>query len=768
MFNILRRMIPNRVRRSYALKFGIVLLIIGVSVGMIGLLATEAIGAQVQDDANEEFATLAEQEAQSLQAWSESNEQRVRTLVRNPELRSLSTTQLRQYTQAPDRAHAIHVVDTGDGTITASTDRGVEGEGIDVLSMPDSDRLLEELGPFSVYRSEPYRLDGGEGSPVVTYAQTTGDGAVGVVYTVELQQYTETFNSYGDDRSTTLVLDSRDRVVFDDARYGTEGDNFLSEYGASSALDDENGVSGAHTVAGNNRADALSEYGFPEEEYVVGYAPVDGTDFTVLVHQPTADAYGFVTTVQRFGFAATATAMILITAIGAVLGRNTALSINRLTDRAALMEDGDLDVDLATERIDEIGQLYLAFDGMRLSLREQIQMAQRAREEAEQERRRIEEMNEDLTKTANEYADVMQAAAAGDLTARMDPAATQTDAMWEVADEFNSMIEELEQTIAQLNQFASEVSAASERVTASSEAVRSSSERVASSVQQISAGADRQNDSLQDVKTAISDLSSTTRSIATSSNEVADIAEKTARTGAEGQEAAQEVVAGIGQIEAESERAVEQIEELGEEVAQIDELIDQIQEIADQTNMLALSANLEAVRSPSDEQDDGFDKVAQEVKELSTDAKSAAEEIDTRLGRIRTQTEQSIDAVEKTSARIEDASSSVQNAAEALESIATYADETSSGVQEISTATQQQMISTREVEQRISEVASISQETASEASTVVAATEEQTNALTEVSGSMSDLATRATQLADALDRFDADGDAEPGGPIDVL
>jgi len=144
-------MIPNRVRRSYALKFGIVLLIIGVSVGMIGLLATEAIGAQVQDDANEEFATLAEQEAQSLQAWSESNEQRVRTLVRNPDLRSLGTTDLRQYTQSPDRARAIHIIDQNDNSITASTDRELVGESVDVLSVPDTDQRLTELEPFSVY-----------------------------------------------------------------------------------------------------------------------------------------------------------------------------------------------------------------------------------------------------------------------------------------------------------------------------------------------------------------------------------------------------------------------------------------------------------------------------------------------------------------------------------------------------------------------------------------------------------------------------------------
>ncbi len=43
------------------------------------------------------------------------------------------------------------------------------------------------------------------------------------------------------------------------------------------------------------------------------------------------------------------------------------------------MEAGDLDVDLETNRVDEIGQLYVAFDNMRLSLRDRMEETRRAR-----------------------------------------------------------------------------------------------------------------------------------------------------------------------------------------------------------------------------------------------------------------------------------------------------------------------------------------------------------------------------------------------------
>ncbi|MEY7851017.1 methyl-accepting chemotaxis protein [Natrarchaeobius sp. A-rgal3] len=764
MLDRLRRNVPSVIRRSYALKFGIVLLLIGASVGMIGFFATEEIRAHVQDNADEEYATLAEQEAKNLQAWSESNEQRVETLIRSPELRGLTTTELRQYTQHPDRANAIHIVDTADGEIIASTDRTLTGDSVEELSVPDSEGLLEQIDPFSVYRSSPYLLEEDDRQPVVTYAQTTGDGAIGVVYTVELEQYTEQFNTHGDDRSTTLVLDGEQRLVFGDDGYGEDLAHFGLTYDSDDGFDDPAGP-GSRTIASAETSDALVAYGFPAEEHVVGYAPVEGTDWTVLVHEPTADAYGFVTTVQWLGFTATAGLVLLITAMGAVVGRNTARSINRLSHRASRMEAGDLDVDLETDRVDEIGQLYVAFDNMRRSLRDRIDETRRAREEAERERRHTQHMNEDLTRAANRYAAVMQAAAEGDLTVRMDPDATDTEPMREVATEFNGMLEQLEETIARLNYFAGEVAAASEQVSGSSGTVREASENVADSVQRISDGAARQNESLQDVTEELSELSRTTREITESSNEVAELAKETAVTGDEGREAARDAISGMASIEVESERAVEEIGQLEQEVAKIDTLIDRIQVIADRTNMLALNTNLEAVRPSSGDSED-FAAVAEEVKELSGSAKDAAAEVETHLEQIREQTQRSVSAVEQTSDEIDVTARRVELAADALEDIAEYAEETSGGVQGISTATEQQMESTHEVVSRVSEIATISQETATGADTVAAATEEQTSALTEVTGSMSELAERANRLSTALDRFETDEPDDAVAPFE--
>ncbi len=232
---------------------------------------------------------------------------------------------------------------------------------------------------------------------------------------------------------------------------------------------------------------------------------------------------------------------------------------------------------------------------MRESLKMQIHQAESARTEAEQARTESEAMNEHLETKADEYSEVMQVCAEGDLTARMDPE-SESEAMASIATEFNEMITELEATTATVKSFATEVATASEQVTASSEEVRSASEQVTESVQEISEGADRQNENLQSVTHEMNGLSTTTEEIAASrTRSPTSRREQLRPANAAGRRPRK--LEGMTEIETESEAAVEEIARLEREMEQIDELLEFISEVAEQTNMLALNANIEASRS---------------------------------------------------------------------------------------------------------------------------------------------------------------------------
>ncbi|WP_435335759.1 methyl-accepting chemotaxis protein [Haloarchaeobius sp. TZWWS8] len=732
----------------------------GLAVGAVGFVATGQITDEVENSVNDRLADRADQEARNLRQWDERNivitqNVALREEVANGEEAEIdatleSRTQVLQFERG---VRDMHYVKLPTNTIAATSANKFEDGKLSQLQAPWAAELGDEttLGSESGVVFDAYTDH--EGTPVVAYAYPVkaSSGSEVIVVTVDVKNYGQTIEA--DNGETTMILAADNSVVFANQssaiRKTYTQTNFFGRSQAGA------GVAEIGTAPGLLTSSVGDDYA--DEQYLVSYAQVPDRNLVVTVSVPQSNVYGFVQTVGEWGLIATLGGMLMIVLVGTIIGRNTATSIDRLTSKTSQMEEGNLNVDFDTHRVDNIGRLYAGFGSMRDALREQIQEARDAREEAELARAEAEQMNRHLEQKADEYSGVMQEVSAGDMTQRMN-AESDSEAMADIATEFNQMIGEIEETTAQLKDFANEVATSSEEVTASSEEVRSASEQVTESIQEISDGADRQNDSLQRVSQEMSGLSTTIEEIASSSNEVADLAERTAETGRDGRDAAQEAIDRMQELEDNREIVTDQMNDLEDEMEQIDELIDFISEIAEQTNMLALNANIEAARSGSS--GEGFSVVAQEVKDLAEETKDAAEDIEARLENIQEKTQRSVKSVEGASQQISATTNAVEETVVALDEIAGYAQETNTGVQEISAATEEQAASTEEVVAMVDDAATISEETSAESENVAAAAEEQTTALTEVSRSASDLANQASRLSEALDRFETDVEAD--------
>ncbi|WP_168215902.1 methyl-accepting chemotaxis protein [Halorussus ruber] len=427
--------------------------------------------------------------------------------------------------------------------------------------------------------------------------------------------------------------------------------------------------------------------------------------------------------------------------VATVSSWRTAKSFDRLVESADRRAEGD-DPAFDTARVDCVGRVADSMSDTHETLVEEHRA-----------RRAAEERAETVEATAAEYADVAAECADGNLDARMTPD-TDSEAMAELATEFNATLSTFEESVEDLTLLADDVVTYGQEVAFDTAEITTGSDGMADSLEAIAAEAETQTDDLEAATVQMNRLADAVQAVAESTDEVATIAEKTAETGREGREAADRAVSGMNHIETESEETVEAIESLESEVQQVDELIDFIGEIAEQTNMLALNAHIEASRAG--EQGAGFAAVANEIKELAERTKEAAADIEERLTRIRRQTDRTVDEVRDTSARIAQQTDSVENAAEALADIAGYAQETNAGVQEISDATRKQADSTEEALEMVEDAAAVSAGIADKAETAAGSADAQTGALSEVTETAADLAEQATRLGNALESLDAD------------
>ncbi|WP_436924164.1 HAMP domain-containing protein [Halosimplex amylolyticum] len=504
LLGLVRTLTPNFVRRRYALKFLIVLSVMGLAIGSVGVFATAQITDETRDRVESEYSGIASQEATIIEQWVERNRQGVRLASNNDVWTSDDASAMeraaRNLKSDSTDISGLHLVNASSEhlDIVASTrfDTSATFEGT-------SREWLAEMSFSSIGQVKSSTVYDTGDEAVVGFVSPVGDGDRYLVLESSVTALANRFQgAERADGGFTQVVDGDGNVLIDERTEvsGAEPAALFSTYGDQraqqpirDALDLSAGSSGVS-------AEMPAHSGVLDEEYAVGYAPVPITngpdEWVVLVHAPTGEVFGFVQTVSDLGLVATGLAVLLMGAIGAALGYNTSTTIDRLTGKAEQMEQGNLDVEIETGRVDNIGRLYGAFGSMRDALREQIREAEQARKEAEVSRAEAMEMSNYLQERAEEYSAIMQAGARGDLTQRMETEG-ENEAMDQIADDFNEMITELEMTTGQLKSFAVQVEEGGQSVQQSAETVRDASEQVAESIQKISDDAYDQKERLQ-------------------------------------------------------------------------------------------------------------------------------------------------------------------------------------------------------------------------------------------------------------------------------
>ncbi|WP_435358847.1 methyl-accepting chemotaxis protein [Haloarchaeobius sp. DFWS5] len=433
------------------------------------------------------------------------------------------------------------------------------------------------------------------------------------------------------------------------------------------------------------------------------------------------------------------------------------VEVRALTEKANAVEAGDFDVELATDREDEIGELSQAIAGMRDELQASLADAERAQQASEDARKDVQVMNDHLERTAERYGLTMAACAEGDLSRRLPTDETENEAMRAVARSFNDMLDELEPAHAEAKSFARTVARASTNAADQMDTVGERSHDVQQTVERIERGAQAQSDHITSVSADMEDLSATVEEMTATAETVAEQSAEAVSANEDGRKAVVDTAQAMRAIRDSTQEVARDVQSLHEQIDRIDRMSSTITDIASETNMLALNANIEASKARSHGRHEGFGVVAQQVKELSSDAKDRSTEIGDLVEGVKTDTDAVVQDMRKMTTDVEAGLQAVTETLDALETVDENVDQVDDGVQTISAAIDQQATRTQSVRSKTADVAAISQGTTRAAEDVTAAADAQLSAVTTVRETNELLDSRSADLCGLLDQFDTSG-----------
>ncbi len=325
------------------------------------------------------------------------------------------------------------------------------------------------------------------------------------------------------------------------------------------------------------------------------------------------------------------------------------------------------------------------------------------------------------------------------------------DEIGKLAATFETMRLKLADLIHQVKDASDQVAASSEELTAGVEQTTDAATQISEIITQISDGSKTQMISSDESSKAMSEMDKGVLRIAEASAEVAELAFESEKVAKQGNDKIHHAINQMGEISETVNETALIIEELGRHSDTINQIVVGISEITSQTNLLALNAAIEAARAG--EHGKGFAVVANEVRKLSEQSSSFAEEIMVIVKTIQTHIEKAVLAMDKGIQEAESGKVLINESGLAFERILSVSGNVASQLQEVSAASEQLSASSAQITASISGLAEIAQLSFTKSEEVATSSEEQSAATEEIFKSTQTLNELAQKLRDLTQQF---------------
>ena len=403
-------------------------------------------------------------------------------------------------------------------------------------------------------------------------------------------------------------------------------------------------------------------------------------DFAKLSYD---DANGAEANSRAISLSVLGIAALLTFLAGTIVARSVSSRLGQLSQGAADLQSGDLNVNVDVGGRDEIGLVAQTLN----------QTVQTLRGKAQEDQRQL-ERSRNLQNNIGEFLGVAMDVSQGNLTRR---GKISNDELGSVVDAFNVMTDEIGLILKDVSKVADQVNR------------RAQVMNVASS--QIVQGAQSQANEANTARVQAEGVTESIRQMASGAAQNAQTAQQTLQASQAGQIAVQDTRNGLENIRTQMVDLAAGIQGLSVRSSEISDVVKTIGGIASQTNLLALGAALEAAGAG----DAGlrFMAVADGVRKLAEDAASSAQRVAALIKSVQSEIQGLVNRAEGGAREVEAGYAVAARAGERLQEIATLAQQSARVAGSISNLAGQQVVGVEEVSMVVQRIASTAGQTES-------------------------------------------------------
>jgi twitching motility protein PilJ len=329
-----------------------------------------------------------------------------------------------------------------------------------------------------------------------------------------------------------------------------------------------------------------------------------------------------------------------------------------------------------------------------------------------------------LQKSITDLLNLINQVARGDLTLR---GKVTNDALGNVADSINFMLDNFTTVLDRVRNAAVEVSTNANRILVATD--------------EMNTGTGQQDQEITNTSSAVEELTVSMKQVSNNAEASAEAARRALDAAEQGNRAVRDTLDGMQRIRSSVQATARKIKSLGDRSLEISEIINVINDITEQTNLLALNAAIEAARAG--EAGRGFAVVADEVRKLAEHSRTATKDIAALIKAIQAETNEAVVVMEEGTKEVEVGAGLADQAGKALEAISSVVRQSAELVQEISLASKQQVRGTEGVANAMQIISGITRQTSQSAR--------------QAAGNVGSLVKLSEQLVDALSQFRSNG-----------